>query len=124
MVDAPDADIRRIIARIPLEWGRSIDVGPGWFPLLDALDRHLAALAPGYVVHQCKSKYGTLRYYAQVSDDPAARVPGFDEAILEAELKSSEICEECGAPAERVVIRLWVWTLCTEHAELKRRAQQ
>ena len=55
--------LERIMARIPAGWGRWIDCGPGWYPLLAELDAHLGALIPDYEIHQVKEKYGTLRFY-------------------------------------------------------------
>ena len=55
--------LERILRRIPDGWGRWIDVGKGWYPIIVALDAHLATIDPGYAVHQVKEKFGDLRYY-------------------------------------------------------------
>jgi hypothetical protein len=59
--------LERILRRIPDGWGRWISCGPGWYPILVHLDTQLAAIDPGYVVHQVKEKFGGLRYYAEPS---------------------------------------------------------
>lgn len=47
---------------LPGYW-RSIDCDRGWYPLLVALDKELAAIDPDYQVLQVKEKFGGLRYY-------------------------------------------------------------
>lgn len=55
--------IERILNRIPDGWGRWIDCGPGWYPIVVNLADKIAELVPMYEVHQIKEKYGTLRFY-------------------------------------------------------------
>lgn len=117
--DYPES-IRRIIARIAPEWPEIIEVGPGWYPLLARLDERLSAMAPGYVIHQVKSKFGALSFHAQSSADPLTYDEEFLEAIRAAEWESTEACEDCGEPARTYAIRMWVWTLCERHAADKR----
>ncbi|MDQ4215056.1 hypothetical protein [Microbacterium capsulatum] len=102
-----------------MDWPAVIDVGAGWFPLLIRLDGQLAEIAPDYELHQCKSKFGALSFYAQPSDDPSIYNEEFVEAIRAAEWESTRTCEECGEPAGQYVIGLWVWTLCAKHAAEK-----
>jgi len=52
--------------------------------------------APTPAVVQVKQKLGTLRYY--IDRAPLGRILDF---IQEAERRSGEICECCGAPGER-----------------------
>jgi hypothetical protein len=56
-------DLRKILERIPLRWGRWIRCDIGWYPLVIELDQKLAKIFPGYELHQVKEKFGTLRYY-------------------------------------------------------------
>jgi hypothetical protein len=42
----------------PDGWGRWIDHGAGWYPIVVTCDEHLAAMDADYVVHQIKEKYG------------------------------------------------------------------
>lgn len=115
--DEVPAEVRAIIDRIAPGWPEVLDVSPGWYPLLGRLNERLAAIAPGYVVLQCKSKFGSLRFHAQPAADPSIYVDEFSEVIRDAEWESIETCEECGVPAKQYVIRLWVVTLCDQHAE-------
>jgi len=62
--------LERILRRIPDGWGRWVSVGPGWYGLVCELDADLAAIDPGYIVHQVKEKFGTLRYYFASSPAP------------------------------------------------------
>lgn len=112
--------IQRIIARINPGWPESVDVSPGWFPLLERLDVTLTELVPDYRVQQVKTKFGSLSFYASPSDDPYDYNEAFNDAIRAAEWASIEVCEDCGEPAKQYVIRMWVWTVCDEHADERR----
>ena len=96
-------------------WSPTLDVGPGWYPLLARLDAQLRTIAPDYVVQQCKSKFGSLSFYAAPSDDVSEYNEEFNEAIRAAEWESIETCEVCGADGAQYVINLWVSVLCPEH---------
>lgn len=106
--------VEAIRERIPERWGKWIDVGPGWFPLLAELDAQLARLDPAYVVHQCKSKFGGLRFYADTTLEGAI-ADEFAALIRAAETASQTRCEECGAPGRLIDVRGWMTTLCAEH---------
>ncbi|MFH8253054.1 hypothetical protein ACH3VR_21990 [Microbacterium sp. B2969] len=108
-----------LLRRFAPDWPAVLDVGAGWHPLLIRLDRQLAEIAPDYELHQCKSKFGALSFYAQPSDDPSIYNEEFVEAIRAAEWESTRTCEECGEPGGQYVIHLWVWTLCAKHAAEK-----
>ncbi len=87
------AGLEAILRRIPPGWGRWISTGPGWYLLLVELDRAIAALVPGYEVHQVKEKLSTLRYYWDLPrSSPADRVE-LDDA-------ESKVAADGGAPAE------------------------
>ena len=101
-----------VLLRIPERWGRWLSCDAGWYPLVTALDAGLAALDPGYVLHQVKEKFATLRYYAHTGD---GAVRGeFDALIAEAERRSAAICERCGAAGQLCVGPEWsrIKTLC------------
>ena len=84
-----------ILRRIPDGWGKWIDCGRGWYPLLIETDQKLAALDPHYEVWQVKEKFGGLRYYFCFVTDGTDEEAG--QAIVdEAERKSFTICEVCG----------------------------
>lgn len=115
MTDLGPSAIPELTARIAPGWSTELEVGPGWSDLLTRLNRDLAAIAPEYVIEQCKSKFGGLRFYARASEDNLNPFE-FDERIRDAEAESEAICEECGSPAAPVTVRGWVWTLCNRHA--------
>lgn len=108
-------DMQRLIDRIAPGWPPVLDVSSGWYPLLARLDARLSVIAPAYVLQQCKSKFGSLSFYAAPSDDVSDYNSEFNETIRAAEWESIETCEECGAPGLQYVIHLWVSTLCPQH---------
>ena len=78
-------EMQRLVDRIAPAWPPVLDVSPGWYPLLAQLDTRLSAIAPGYVLQQCKSKFGSLSFYASPSDDPSECNEEFNETIRAAE---------------------------------------
>lgn len=110
-------DLEPLLARFDEGWPPTLEVGPGWHALLVDLDAGLSAVAPDYVVQQCKSKYGELRFYADPSRDGAVERGDFDAIIRDAEERSTHTCEECGSsPASQHTVTGWVRTLCPTHA--------
>ncbi|MCG7611337.1 MULTISPECIES: hypothetical protein [Mycobacterium] len=107
-------DLRRIMMRIPPNWGRWIGCSRGWYPIIIELDQALAALDPGYELHQCKEKLGALRYYFGTSESIAeADRQRMDELVDEAEVRCEATCELCGEPGVRhVTPHGWYRTLC------------
>jgi hypothetical protein len=109
--------LRAILVRIPEGWGRWISCDRGWYPLICELDSALAQLDPDYVVHQCKEKFGTLRFYTH-SDRFTGLDSEFQRLIDAAEERSAAICELCGAPGRRHTrSSAWVKTVCAACAE-------
>ena len=92
---------------------------PAWDRLLARLDAHLSAIAPGYVLQQCKSKFGSLSFHAAPADEVSEYNEEFNATIRAAEWESIETCEVCGAPGAQYVINLWVSVLCTEHHQAR-----
>lgn len=112
-------EMRHLVERVAPGWPPFLDVGPGWYPLLTRLDNALSTIAPGYVLHQCKSKFGSLSFHAAPSEDPNDYRDDFNAAILAAEWESVETCEEYGAAGGQYTINLWVSTLCAAHAAIR-----
>jgi hypothetical protein len=109
------AAIETILRRIPDGWGRWLSVDAGWYPLVIATDSRLAELDAGYIVHQIKEKFGTLRYYYWPSSDTASLevLAAMDAITDEAERESAATCERCGQPGIlRQTRQIWVKTLC------------
>lgn len=89
-----------------------LECGDGWLMLLGELDHEIARYDPAYSLAQVKAKFGTLRFYVDLSDDltPEAR-EAVHELIREAEERSSTVCELCGGSG--VLRRLgWSQVLC------------
>lgn len=103
-----------ILRRIPDGWGRWIGCDAGWYSLIVELDRDLAAIDPDYGLHQCKEKFGVLRFYAHASDGlPDEAIRRFDDRIAAAEHASATICENCSSPTGSLRERRgWFKTLC------------
>ena len=108
------AALETILRRIPDGWGRWISIDAGWYPLVVATDRRLAAIDADYVVHQIKEKFGTLRYYcAPGSEDPSPELlDAFDAITDDVEAASAVTCERCGEPGVLQRSRYWAKTLC------------
>ncbi len=96
--DAGDLEdpLTRLLLRIPDGWGRWIGCSRGWYPLIVRLDAQLAALDPGYTVHQVKEKFGGLRFYTSSETEPDVQ-EAMHALIDEAERASVRICEVCGS---------------------------
>ncbi|MFC7754589.1 hypothetical protein [Tsukamurella soli] len=109
----------RLMSRIPDGWGRWISCDKGWYPLLVQLDAALAEIDPGYELHQCKEKYGTLRFYYSPSDDtPGGARERMDQLVRAAENATEIMCERCGAPGRQMYRASgWTKTLCTSCAD-------
>lgn len=84
-------------------------IGPGWIPLVEALDEKLVVQNPDYVIFQIKEKFGGLRFYT----DFGPGTEGF-RLVCELEDKCWHICEECGLEGKmpEPPYRGWVRTLC------------
>lgn len=92
-----------------------IACNPGWNAILDELFAALAKDTTPVKVLQVKEKFGGLRCYID-GGSSAAR-----EAILHAEKRALETCEDCGAPGKARSLK-WLRTLCdTHYAERKAR---
>lgn len=91
----------------------------GWHPIIEDLDRKIAAIAPDYKAEQIKEKFGTLRFYfSELTVDP----DDWDAVytlVDEAEEQSRSTCEVCGSTDATVGPRTrnqWIKTLCESHA--------
>lgn len=111
-------ELQPILNRISPEMGQNIGTGPGWYPIVVELDRQLAAIDPGYTVHQVKQKLSELRVYFEVSDtateDDRERMRAL---VREAEKKAAHTCELCGKPGNLWISRFGgIRTLCVDCA--------
>jgi len=98
----------------------SIDVGPGWFPLvreaslkIEQINRVLQLQGVTTIqVVQIKEKYGTLCYYTNYCNNE------IDAIIEEVEHASGMICESCGGPGE-LIQQGWWRTICESCEEAR-----
>ena len=90
---------------IPIVFG--LEVGDGWYGLLDELFGKMVGLDKKVRLTQVKEKFGGLRAYID------GGVDGMFELIEEYEEKSINICEICGKRGKRVDDG-WFRTLCED----------
>jgi hypothetical protein len=99
----------------------SLDIRPGWIPLLVSLHKNISSLVDNYQIYQIKEKFGTLRFYATpiVSDlylpeDKQSILNSFNQFIHAAENDSAEICEVCSKPGTLSSSNHWYKTRCND----------
>lgn len=85
--------MKPVLDRIPEIWGKELQPA-GWDDLVLALDAELAALDPDYEIHQTKSKFGALRFYAESKVLDAKQLR---EIVEPYEYRSMRMCPWCGA---------------------------
>lgn len=115
-------DYQKIIDDYPLLFSecKYIDCGIGWYDLIEDLCSKIHAEVAKEpmdgieeynfypMIAQVKEKFGGLRFYMQVETEAMSKL------IQEAERKSKDICEECGAPGSLRGVG-WYYTSCEEH---------
>jgi hypothetical protein len=140
--------LQAMLATIPDGYGRWIDCGPGWYPLLITLHTKLQKLVPGYQIHQIKEKYGQLCYYWGGSGRDDRSYPGNPDNLSsefalqtqrninnalaqtlvdQAEELSETICETCGEPGQlccTAAASPWYQTVCPQHQDGMMPAQE
>lgn len=87
-------------------------VSEGWYSLIKDMMDELIAVGWDRHLHQCKEKFGGLRFYLSTYPE------GATEIVTKYESLSYETCEVCG---EKGVLRTgsWLVTRCDEHSEGK-----
>ena len=104
--------LRALLERIPDGWGRWIQCGAGWYPILVRLEERLGGIDPDYRVLQIKEKFGTLRFYLAGRHDELGKA-----AVTEAEAESARTCELCGGPGYLRTRNSWLRTVCDDCAQ-------
>lgn len=89
----------RLFPNGPLPWG--FEHGDGWSPLISMLCARLDAIlqtCPGACLNvlQVKEKFGTLRFYYELSGASDEVADAIDEAVELATAASASLCERCG----------------------------
>jgi hypothetical protein len=93
--------IVNILSKIYPQYGITLNINPGWIPLIVDLHKQISSLVPDYRIYQIKEKFGSLRYYADFTTS-IENIKNFEylsELIQTAELKSQTICDICTQPA-------------------------
>lgn len=99
-----------------LTWG--IDVGEGWFKLIEDLSAELEPLVTEIKKSgnknyprpiQIKEKFGSLCYYMSSITEKINKI------INKYIRKSYSTCEICGEPGENRIGLPWIKTLCEKH---------
>ena len=103
--------LRALLERIPDGWGRWIQCGAGWYPILVRLEERLGEIDPDYRVLQIKEKFGTLRFYLAGQYDELGKA-----AVAEAEAEAARTCELCGSRGHLRTRTSWLRTLCDDCA--------
>ncbi len=101
-----------LLVRIPDGWGRWIQCGPGWYPILARPDPQLRQIDPDYQVLQIKEKFGTLRFYLAGLYYELGMA-----AVAEAEAEAARTCELCGSPGHLRTRNSWLRTVCDDCAQ-------
>jgi len=84
-----------IFRRFGDKWIKQIDCDDGWLNLINDCHEKLSSIDPNYTIFQIKQKFGTLRYYAEPSQEKF--IHDFRAIISEHERLSGQICEMSGA---------------------------
>lgn len=94
-----------ILSKFHPDYRISLDIQPGWIPLIVSLHRKILALVDNYLVYQIKEKFGSLRFYAEPiihdaysPDNKYHIIQIFDHLINTAETRSMQTCEICSTP--------------------------
>jgi hypothetical protein len=111
------ADFPNLYSRM---WG-NFTCGDGWECIIRNLSNQLDFLneyAPLWVeAVQVKEKFGTLRYYVNISTDNKWWTDIVYALIDAAEARSALTCEECGSYGGKLRTGGWIRTLCDECEE-------
>lgn len=113
--------VEKLKSRIPAAFGHYIDVDEGWYQIVVNCDAEISEIDPNYRILQVKQKFGTLRYYTQMSDvnDKLTREQS-RLIVFKAEALSAVTCEATGENG--VLMKSangWLKTLNPEYAKSK-----
>lgn len=84
--------------------------GDGWYDIIYDLSKKITELDPKCVAIQVKEKFGSLHFYVGETTSEV------HDAVNEAELKSTSICEQCGEPGV-IGGKFWLKCLCVKCRE-------
>ena len=90
-----------------------LGVGPGWYPIIAALNEKLAAIDPEHSVLGVEERYGLLAYDVE---SPGGQDLAMQSLIDGFEATSAAVCELCGRPGQLMSRSGWLKTICSECA--------
>ena len=109
---------KQISDRQPDRWKGNSFIPPGWQNLVCMLDDELAEIDPDYILHQVKSKYGTLCYYTDAeSFSPGDNLDKAHAVIKKYADIANLACEVCGQEGKKYGDQRWITTRCKNHKE-------
>ena len=108
---------REALKSIPIYRNIGFEFGQGWFELIYDLGRKITDYCNdnNYELptpRQIKEKFGTLRFYCTIPEDPDELIRGW---IRHAEEQSEYLCEECGEAGETLSDGGRIYTTCNTH---------
>jgi hypothetical protein len=107
------ASLGQILRRIRPGSEPRLGVGPGWYPIIAALNEKLAAIDPEHSVLGVEERYGLLAYDVE---SPGGQDLAMQSLIEAAEANSAAVCELCGRPGQLMSRNGWLKTICPECA--------
>ncbi len=103
-----------------MAWG--FECGDGWFPLIKEVCEKVADI-PGFKFEQVKEKFGRLTIYFSGPENDKD-YDYVNQVVNEAENKSCQVCEVCGAPGKRESHYGWISTECKTCKAIRDARQQ
>lgn len=110
-----------LLSRFDSVYSKSIDIRPGWIPLVLSLHFKILSLVDDYTIYQIKEKFGGLRFYADPKihdayspDNKYHIIQIFNHLINTAELHSMQTCEICSIPGSLKTENHWYKTRCND----------
>lgn len=98
-------------------WGSSIDIGVGWYHIIAEINTLLKLIDPEYNLNQVKEKFGTLRYYYELTDyEGNPLTPLATPVVAYGESRSGSTCDICGEAGSLDRSSSWLVTRCKECA--------
>lgn len=98
-----------ILSKFDQSYPPSINVGPGWIPIIFSLHNKILSLVNDYKIYQIKEKFGGLRFYAYpivldaASDQNKFHINQiYNHLVQVAEKQSFLTCELCANPGKFV----------------------
>ena len=112
-----------IFNRFDQSYPPSLDIGPGWMPIIFSLHNKILSLVNDYKIYQIKQKFGGLRFYAYpivfdaYSPENKYHINQiYNHLVQSAEEQSLNTCELCSALAKVDKIGHRYATLCSSCA--------